>query len=83
MNVISNELNSNTYTQSNKSIEEIVNNNVQLCKDFGFNLYKKYEKLPNMYWIPKMYKHPIGNRFIIASNRCSTKHLTKTGSNFF
>ena len=83
MNVLFNELNSNTYTQSNKSIKEIVNNNVQLCKDFGHILDKKDEKLPNIYWIPKLHKNPIGNRFIIASKRCSTKPLTKTVSKIF
>jgi len=23
--------------------------------------------LPSMYWIPKLHKNPVGNRFIIAS----------------
>ena len=30
-----------------------------------------------MYWIPKMHKNPIGERFIIASPKCSLKTLLK------
>ena len=35
------------------------------------------EKLPSMYWIPKLHKNPIGERFIIASPECSIKTLLK------
>ena len=28
-----------------------------------------------MYWLPKMYKIPIGPRFIVTSKNCSTKPL--------
>ena len=35
------------------------------------------EKLPSMYWIPKLHKNPIGERFIIASPECSIKPLLK------
>ena len=36
-----------------------------------------------MYWLPKMHKTPIGARFIIASNYCSTKPLSDTTSKLF
>ena len=38
---------------------------------------EKMEKLPSMYWIPKLHKNPIGERFIIASPECSIKPLLK------
>ena len=35
------------------------------------------ECLPSMYWMPKMHKTPVGERFIIASPKCSLKPLLK------
>ena len=35
------------------------------------------ETLVLMYWIPKMYKNPIGSRFIITSAKCTLKPLSK------
>ena len=36
-----------------------------------------------MYWTPKMHKKPIGERFIIASKKCSTKKISKAVSSIF
>ena len=33
--------------------------------------------LSRSYWIPKMYKLSIGNRFVIVSKQCVIKHLSK------
>ena len=33
--------------------------------------------LPNLYWIPKLHKHPYKQRFIAGSSKCSTKPLSK------
>ena len=38
-------------------------------------------RLPSMYWIPKLHKNPIGERFIIASPECSVKPLLKDVTN--
>ena len=35
------------------------------------------ETLALMYWIPKMYKNPVGSRFIITSPKCTLKPLSK------
>lgn len=34
-------------------------------------------KLPTFYWLPKMHKTPVGNRFIAASSSCTTKPLSR------
>ena len=39
--------------------------------------------LPILYWLPKMHKTPIGARFNVASNYCSTKPLSDTTSKLF
>ena len=33
--------------------------------------------IPSFYWLPKLHKNPCGNRFIAASNACSTKPLSQ------
>jgi hypothetical protein len=35
------------------------------------------ERLPYLYWIPKIHKNPIGSRFIAASGNCTTTTLSK------
>ena len=35
------------------------------------------EELPSIYWLPKLHKNPYGNRFIAASNKCTTKPLSR------
>ena len=40
-------------------------------------------QLPNMYWMPKMYKNPIKARFIIASPKPSIKPLARTITSIF
>ena len=36
-----------------------------------------------MYWTPKMHKTAIGHRFIVASKKWSTKHISKAVSSIF
>ena len=36
-----------------------------------------------MYWLPKLHKTPIGDRYIIASKNCSTKPLSSVISKIF
>ena len=37
----------------------------------------EHEDLPSFYWLPKLHKNPYGKRFIAASNKCTTKSLSK------
>ena len=41
----------------------------------GGNPYHHY--LPLFYWLPKLHKQPYGTRFIAASNKCTTKPLSR------
>ena len=74
---------SNTYEICNKNIQNIIENNIQICDKFGLEVEERCETLPIMYWMPKMHKKPSGARFIVASSNCSTKPLSKTISHIF
>ena len=37
----------------------------------------EHEDLPSFYWLPKLHKNPYGKRLIAASNKCTTKSLSK------
>ena len=61
----------------------MIHDNVQVCERFGLKVEEGFEKLPIIYWMPKMHKNPSGARFIVASSKCSTKPLSKTVSYIF
>ena len=75
--------NSDIYCLANKDIKEILENNIQICRNFGLELIENEKCLPLMYWMPKLHKTPIEARFIIASRKCSTKPLSKAVSKVF
>ena len=55
----------------------------EYTKCLGFKITEKEKATPIMYWIPKMHKNQTGARFIIASETCSTKQISKSASNVF
>ena len=44
---------------------------------------RKFDCLPCIYWIPKMYQIPSGARFIIAGKKCINKQLNKHATSAF
>ena len=72
-----------TYKLSNRSPEDVIETNSQLCDKFGLPLEERLKALPFMYWLPKMHYSPPRARFIIASSSCSTKPLSKVTSSIF
>ena len=46
-------------------------------KEFKIKLTDEEEKLPQMYWIPKLHKKPYKARFIADSSSCTTTRLSK------
>ena len=72
-----------TYSDALKSKEDIIADDFAYIKHLKLDVQNENNKLPIMYWMPKMHKNPIGMRFIIASKHCSNKPLSKTISNIF
>ena len=45
--------------------------------EFNLEIEEKNKKLPSIYWIRRLHKHPSKVRFIIAAPPCSVKPLSK------
>ena len=57
--------------------ETIIDRHTDYLTNHNINIPEKTYKLPSFYWLPKMHKTPVGNRFIAASDMCTTKALSK------
>ena len=74
----------NTYQLINNTTKtEIIDAHKSFLSKYKVEINKKMERLPSMYWLPKMHKQPVGFRFIIASPKCSLKPLTKQITSIF
>ena len=79
-----NSANSSTYESLNIDIADIMKSHKDtLTEEFNINIDHSMELLPTMYWIPKIHKDPIGFRFIVASPKCTVKHLSKDITSVF
>ena len=55
----------------------IVCRHIVYMKSKSISIPHEMEQLPCMYWLPKLHKTPFGSRFIAASNKCTTKPLSR------
>ena len=58
------------------SSEDIVNTYDILMKSPGIELSDDNKRLPYIYWTSKLHKSPVKHRFIVGSNKCTTKQLS-------
>ncbi|KAK3097801.1 hypothetical protein FSP39_013307 [Pinctada imbricata] len=65
-----------TYTPTNLSASEIIDNHKSSLASFGFDTNNLDLDLPYLYCIPKMHKNPYKQRFIAGSSKCSTKSVS-------
>ena len=73
-----------TYTSVRKKSDKIVSQHKKDVKEkFGVDVTVENEKLPNIYWLPKLHKNPLKFRFIIAAPSCSVKALSKAVTSVF
>ena len=80
-----NETIKNTYEHiKNKSMEGVISEHKNYLKHkFKIEINDNKNKLPAMYWIPKIHKYPVSFKFIIASPCCTLKSLSKDIFNAF
>ena len=66
-----------TYTEHHGDIDRLVSEHIRYMHDNNIRLTTDMVQLPELYWLPKMHKAPVGSRFIAASHKCTTKPLSK------
>ena len=73
---VSNQKDGNTYVKVDKDPKDIINNHKKYMKS-NLKIDNVTEKLPFLYWIPKMHKKPYSKqRYIAASYACTTKEIS-------
>ena len=65
------------YVIYTRECEQVVAEHLQFMVTNGIDVQDEHKALPSFYWLPKLHKQPYGKRFIAASNKCSTKSLSK------
>ena len=69
----------NYYKETSTDEKTVVNSHSNdLPYKFAVNVKERQDKLPTMYWLPKLHKRPyIKARFIASSSSCTTAELSK------
>ena len=73
---LSNQKDDNTYVRVDKNPQDIINRHKRYVKS-NLKIDDVTDKLPFLYWIPKMHKKPKSKqRYIAASYDCTTKEIS-------
>ena len=65
-----------TYTSCLMSFEDIVNPHHTFMKSLGNELSDDDNRLPYLYFTPKLHKSPLKRRYIAGSSKCTTKEFS-------
>ena len=66
-----------TYKHVDRECMAVVTEHLKFMTKYKIYVDHDLRYLPSFYWLPKLHKQPYGTRFIAASNKCSTKPLSK------
>ena len=67
-----------TYNRLSTDERSIVNtHSFDITAKFAVSIKVKQDKLPTLYWLPKLHKRPYKARFIANSSSCTTAILCK------
>ena len=67
-----------SYEETSTDKKIVVNSHSnELPYKFAVNVKERQDKLPTMYWLPKLQKRPYKARFIANSSSCTTTELSK------
>jgi len=69
--------NNKTYIKINKNEEQITKTHKRYMNKHHISIHDRMMVLPKLYMIPKMHKNPPKERYIAASNSCTTKPLSQ------
>ena len=65
-----------SYAPVSDSEQSIVQKHIDKCKQLNTDIKITQQKLPTMYWMPKLHKSPYKERFIANSTSCTTTNLS-------
>ena len=69
-------INNPTYISIDDSFKTIMRSHDQFITSVGLEMSEEDQNLPYLYWTtPKLHKSPYKHRFIVGSNKCTTKDL--------
>ena len=79
INTLKQELNgTKAYEETSTDEKSVVNSHSNnLPYNFAVNVKESQDKLPTMYWLPKLHKRLYKARFIANSSSCTTTELSK------
>ena len=69
-----------TKAYNETSIDEkyvVYSHSNEIPKMFAVDVKERQDRLPTMYWLPKLHKRPYKVRFIANSSSCTTTELSK------
>ena len=67
-----------TYERISTDERSIVNtHSIDITAKFAVSMKEKQDRLPTLYWLPKLHKRPYKARFIANSSSCTTTVLSK------
>ena len=67
-----------TYERISTDERSIVDtHSIDITAKFAVSITKKQDRLPTLYWLPKLHKRPYKARFIANSSSCTTTVLSK------
>ena len=67
-----------TYERISSDERSIVNtHSIDITSKYAVSIEEKQDRLPTLYWLPKLHKRPYNARFIANSSLCTTTVLSK------
>ena len=79
INTLKQELNgTKAYEETSKDEKSVVYSHLnEIPKKFVVDFKERQDRLPTIYWLPKLHKRPYRARFIANSSSCTTTELSK------
>ena len=79
INILIQELGSiKTFERISTDERSIVNtHSIDITANFAVSIKEKQDRLPTLYWLPKLHKRPYKARFIANSSSCTTTVVSK------
>ena len=79
INTLKQELNgTKAYEETSKDEKSVVYSHLnEIPKKFVVDVKERQDRLPTMYWLPKLHKRPYKARFIANISSCTTTELSK------